>query len=277
MTEREESPYVVDETVLPRGSLFKQTPSTSLLMILGDFTLTKEQVVRKCVAVLGIRGSGKSNTAKVLVEELVKEGVPVTVVDPDGEYVDEVIALGGTVVDSFSKDPTDLALFHQRSKAIVDVDVSEWSEESFAFLAKYLDSLWQIAKAYPLDRQVVVEEAHEFVPQGKRTDLSEAIVRIALRGRKRGLGMVFVSQRSAKVDKDALTESELYFLHKVVHPADLRVYKEVLPLKPKEVERIVPSLDVGEALFYSNGEVRRVKMRKFDLSSPQGVKGESLI
>ncbi|MBW9140125.1 MAG: DUF87 domain-containing protein [Candidatus Aramenus sp.] len=245
-------------------------------MILGDIVLPKEQVTRKCVAILGIRGSGKSNTAKVLVEELIKEGVPVTIVDPDGEYVEEVVAYGGTVVSDFSSDPVELALFHQKSNAIVDVDMSEWREESFTFLAKYLDAMWQVAKAYPMDRQVVIEEAHEFVPQGKQTELSDAIVRIALRGRKRGLGLVFVSQRSAKVNKDALTESELYFLHKVVHPADLKVYKEILPLKPKEIERVVPSLGVGESLLYFNGEVKRVKVRKFELFPQVQAMNESL-
>lgn len=48
----------------------------SYYMDLGTLTLEKDQVIRKCIAILGIRGSGKSNTAKVFAEELIKEKVP---------------------------------------------------------------------------------------------------------------------------------------------------------------------------------------------------------
>lgn len=236
-------------------------------MDIGNVTLDRKDVVRKCIGILGIRGSGKSNTAKVIIEELLKERVPITVIDPDGEYIDEVLYYNGIIVNDFSKDPIAMAIEHHKKMLTVDIDMSEWTEDSFKFLARYLEALWEISRLFSIDRTIIVEEAHEFIPQGKRTDLSDAIVRIALRGRKRGLGLIFISQRSAKVNKDALAESEVYFLHKVVHPADLKVYKEILPLKPKEVDEIVPKLQVGEALFYYNGDVKRVKIKKFELAS----------
>lgn len=87
---------------------------------------------------------------------------------------------------------------------------------------------------------LVVEEAHEFVPQGAAALTKKVLTRIALRGRKRGIGLVLVSQRSAKVDKDVLSQAEYYILHKVVHPADLRVYRDLLPLPPRDTDSTVP-------------------------------------
>ncbi|WP_373467836.1 helicase HerA domain-containing protein [Acidianus infernus] len=48
------------------------------------FPLNSSELVRKCIAILGIRGSGKPNTAKILGKELIKEGFPIVVIDPDG-------------------------------------------------------------------------------------------------------------------------------------------------------------------------------------------------
>lgn len=47
----------------------------------GDFTLPLE-LVTQTAAVVGIRGSGKTVTATVEVEEALKAGVPVVVIDP---------------------------------------------------------------------------------------------------------------------------------------------------------------------------------------------------
>lgn len=76
--------------------------------------------------------------------------------------------------------------------------------------------------------------------------------------------MILVSQRSAKVNKDVLTQSEIYFLHKVVHPVDVRVYKEILPLKSREIEAEIKAMETGDAIFYKDGELRKVRIRKFD-------------
>jgi len=48
--------------------------------------LQTQDLIGRCVAVLGISGSGKTNTAAVLVEELLSSGVPMTIVDIEGEY-----------------------------------------------------------------------------------------------------------------------------------------------------------------------------------------------
>ena len=51
-----------------------------------DIALETEVFVGRSVAVLGITGSGKTNTAAVLIEELLTQGLPMTIVDIEGEY-----------------------------------------------------------------------------------------------------------------------------------------------------------------------------------------------
>ncbi|BCU67015.1 hypothetical protein HS7_04520 [Sulfolobales archaeon HS-7] len=220
---------------------------------------------RKCVAILGIRGSGKSNTAKVITKELIQSGIPVTIIDPDGEYIKSFEEFGVMPVNS-GTDPITQAVNDHRNGNSGIIDMSEWKEDNFEYLLSYISTLWEISRSLPSDRFIVVEEAHEFVPQNRRDPIGDVLTRIALRGRKRGLGMILVSQRSAKVNKDVLTQSEFYYLHKVVHPADLKVYKEILPIRQKEIERVIPSLQVGEAIYYSNGVMKYVKVPLFEES-----------
>src|SRR5438477_262227 len=51
-----------------------------------NLTLDTQAFVGRSVAVLGITGSGKTNTAAVLIEELLAQGLPMTIVDIEGEY-----------------------------------------------------------------------------------------------------------------------------------------------------------------------------------------------
>src|SRR5215472_7976603 len=52
----------------------------------NTFELQTQTLVGRSIAVLGITGSGKTNTAAVLIEELLEAGLPLTIVDIEGEY-----------------------------------------------------------------------------------------------------------------------------------------------------------------------------------------------
>ncbi len=144
----------------------------------------------------------------------------------------------------------------------VILDLSDFTqEESYEFLLEYFKSLWTASSVTRQPYQIVLEEAHEFVPQSTSTPLKQVLTRIALRGRKRGLGIILVSQRSAKVEKDVLTQASLLFLHKVMHPIDLRVYKDLIPLPAAQVEDMVRRLQPGEAIIIYNHEANIVQLR----------------
>ena len=213
----------------------------------NKLNLQTQDLIGRCVAVLGISGSGKTNTAAVLVKELLASGVPMTIVDIEGEYwglkeKHEVLVAGRSEhadVEFDAAHAGSLAeLSVQRAIPII-LDLSEYGqEEMYEFLLAYFTRLWEACFVHRQPYQVILEEAHEFLPQGQRTPLKEILTRIALRGRKRGLGTILMSQRSAKVDKDVLTQASLLFLHRVVHPIDLKVYQDIIPLPGREVEKM---------------------------------------
>ncbi len=233
------------------------------LNISRNLTLTLDEIIGQCIAILGIRGSGKSNTAGVIFEELLKHNYPLTIVDIDGEYFGlkehfEVLVIG-------SGDNVDLELDLQSAAEIAEIsleksiplvlDLSSYlAEERNEFLKNYLKRIWSLAGKLRRPYIIGIEESHEFIPQGTRTELKELIARIALRGRKRGLGTIIISQRSAKVEKDVLTQAGILFLHRVVHEADMRVYCDLLPWRKSEVKEVISHLGVGDNV-YVNGEI----------------------
>ncbi len=109
---------------------------------------------------------------------------------------------------------------------------------------------------------ISIEESHEYIPQGKKGELKEIITRIALRGRKRGLGAIIISQRSAKVEKDVLTQAGMLFLHRVVHEADMKVYNELLPWPKSKVREKVGLLDTGDCIFLNEKSASKIYVRE---------------
>ena len=235
----------------------------------GQLPVSVTDFIGESVAVLGIKGSGKTNTVAVIIEELLNQ-IPMTIIDIEGEYWGLKEKFPILVVGE--SEQADLAVSAEKAGALarysiqngvsVILDFSEHDEEERDdFLVDYLDSLWKAAGKLRKPYQIVVEEAHEFVPQSVRTPMKSKLTRIALRGRKRGLGMMTVSQRSQKVDKDILTQAAIVFLHKVVHPRDLSVYQEILPLDRKKVDGIVRQLKTGRAIVLLDQKIYQSAIR----------------
>jgi hypothetical protein len=237
---------------------------------LNGFELQTQTLVGRGIAVLGITGSGKTNTAAVLIEELLSNDLPLTIVDIEGEYWGlkerfEILVAGRSEHAELEIGPENagkLAEISIKRGISVILDLSDFTqEESYEFLLEYFKSLWTTSSVTRQPYQIVLEEAHEFVPQSTSTTLKQVLTRIALRGRKRGLGIILLSQRSAKVEKDVLTQASLLFLHKVVHPTDLRVYKDLIPLPAAQVEDMVRRLRPGEAIVVYNHEANILQLR----------------
>jgi len=237
---------------------------------LNQFELNTQTLVGRSIAILGITGSGKTNTTAVLVEELLSNGFPLTIVDIEGEYWGLKEKFEILVAGRSDNVDIEVGIAHAEHLAQLSVDkdisivldLSDFGQdEMFEFLLLYFKTLWVACSASRQPYQIVLEEAHEFVPQSVRTPLKEILTRIALRGRKRGLGIIMVSQRSAKVEKDLLTQTSLLFLHRVVHPVDLKVYADLIPLPNRQVDEMVGRLHSGEAIVLYNHEVTVVQIR----------------
>jgi DNA helicase HerA-like ATPase len=185
-----------------------------------------DAIAGKSIGILGITRSGKTNTAMVLIEELFANKIPMTIVDIEGEYHTlkdrfGILIAGNSVVSDIPLSLENTFKIAQQSveqDISVLLDLSDYTdeEECRQILLHYFSAIWNLTtKRRGAPYQIILEEAHEWIPEGQmKTELKTLLTRIALRGRKRGLGLTLISQRSAKVSKDALSQSSLLFLHK---------------------------------------------------------------
>ena len=236
------------------------------------FTFPINEVLTGRGFVTGKSGSGKSNTASVVAEELLDRGLGLMIIDTDGEYSAlkeryELLQVGGD--DQCDREITaedapliaDLAL---EENVPIILDVSGYMDEEVAddVIHAVVRELFVAEKQHQKPFLLFVEEAHEFIPErGGGDDIHKMLVRVAKRGRKRGLGIVAMSQRPAAVAKDYITQCDWLVWHRLTWENDTKVAGRILG---GDAAESVQSLDDGEALVMTDWDekISRVQFRR---------------
>jgi DNA helicase HerA-like ATPase len=98
---------------------------------------------------------------------------------------------------------------------------------------------------------IVIEEAHEFLSTdriAKMPILFEQVSRIAKRGRKRWLGLAFVTQLPQHLPREVLGLVNNYVLHKINDETVLRSLRHTIPGIDESLWRRLPALAPGQAV-----------------------------
>ena len=113
---------------------------------------------------------------------------------------------------------------------------------------------------------IVLEEAHNFVPSGKKTICSEIIKTVASEGRKFGVGLCVVTQRAAKIDEDVLSQCGTKIIKRISSKADLEAIltsAETLEREfLEEIQRLPPWMSLVTGLTTEVPLFVRVRVRK---------------
>jgi hypothetical protein len=262
------------------------------LHIATELSIPQESVTQT-FAILAKRGSGKTYTALVMVEEMLKAGLQVVVIDPvgvcwglrtsaDGKEAGlPIIVLGGEHGD-LGIDSTigsAIADFVIQERQSVVIDLSSFSNnEMVRLVTDFAERLYQRNRT-PL--HLILDEADSFAPQkplpGEQRMLG-AIDKIVRRGRAKGLGVSLVSQRPAVINKNVLTQIEVLIALRTVSPQDRKAIEEWIEVhgtqeQRKQLLNSLASLPIGTAWIWSPGwldvfQCIKIRQRKtFDSSS----------
>lgn len=252
-------------------------PSVPKLKIAKGLSLGMDAVT-KTYAILAQRRKGKTYTANVMAEEMVKVGIPWVALDPTGAWWGlragkDGGSKGGLPVYVFGGQHGDLPLEETSGKVIADLvvdqpghyilDVSEFPSKAAQrrFATDFGERLFQRKAKKREVVHVFIDEADLFVPQKipkgheKMVGIYEEIVR---RGGIRGIGTTMISQRSAIVNKNVLEQLDALIILRIVGPRDQKAILEFVEAEGDEDEvaelkATIKRLKLGEAWFWEPG------------------------
>ncbi len=274
-----------------------------MTLTLGPKLVLPDSMATETFGVLGQRGSGKSNVAVVMAEQMWTAGIPWVAIDPKGDWwglrsgtdgKSPGLALpvfGGLHGDvpleagagAFMAD----LVFDQNLTAVLDV--SDLSKGDVArFLVAFFDRIYRRHRGDPTVRHLFLEEAHEYIPQlvGKEEGrLKEAASRIVLLGRSFGLGASLLSQRSARIHKDVLSQVSTLIAMSVKLALDRAAIEgwATEHAVGKEIVATLPGLPPGEGWVLSPGllnvtqRVKFARRRTYDSGATPVVGGRARV
>ncbi|ELZ91265.1 hypothetical protein C440_13164 [Haloferax mucosum ATCC BAA-1512] len=234
--------------------------------------------------VTGKSGSGKSNTASVIIENLLSSNFPVLIVDTDGEYYGlkqefELLHAGADDECDIQVSPEHaerLATLALEQNVPIILDVSGYLDDAAAdeLVTEVAKHLFAKEKKLKKPFLMLIEECHEYIPEkGGMDEAGKMLIKIGKRGRKHGLGVVGISQRPADVKKDFITQCDWLVWHRLTWRNDTKVVGRILG---SEYADAIEDMGNGEGFLVTDWSesIRRVQFHKkqtFDAGATPGL------
>lgn len=234
--------------------------------------------VTQAIGILAKRRAGKSYTARRFAEQLYKAGQQIVIVDPKGDWWGirssadgkgpglPVVILGGERGDV----PLEVGAGEVVAKLVAEervsvlLDLSLFRKHEVAtFMIAFLETLYRLKarEAFRTPLMLIIDEADAIMPQkpqeneARMLGAGEDMVR---RGGQRGIGCMLITQRSAVLNKNVLTQVEVMVALRTIAPQDLKAMDAWIEVhgEPGQRETLLsslPALPVGDAWFWSPG------------------------
>lgn len=222
----------------------------------GKLGLTVQSFIGQRTAILGSSGGGKTNTLALILEKVLPF-MPTVIFDQHDEYWGlceqfEILRVGKSEMSQIKAGPeqaiqiAEISHSKRMSVLVEMLDMSRAERQDFVEL--YCTHIWELNKRSKLPYGIVLEEAQNFIPEGRTTPAQELMKQFALEGRKFGFSIFISTQRSAEVSKTILAQCGLAFLHGVDIYPDVQAYAGMLPFTAAETKKIALNLAVGQCI-----------------------------
>src|SRR4051812_5522181 len=248
------------------------------MLKLADNLKLPVEVVTQTIGILAKRRAGKSYAARRLAEQLFTAKQQIVIADPKGDWWGirssadgkspglPVVILGGERGDL----PLEVTAGEVVAKLVAEERVSVLLDLSLfrkyevaTFMTAFLENLYRLKarEQYRTPLMLLVDEADAIAPQkpqeneARMLGAAEDIVR---RGGQRGLGCTLITQRSAVLNKNVLTQVEMIVALRTIAPQDLKAMDAWIEVHGEADQRAIlmgslPALPVGDAWFWSPG------------------------
>jgi uncharacterized protein len=230
------------------------------------------ELVTSTQAILARKRSGKSYTASVQAEELLRHKQQIAAIDPTGAWWGlrssaagdgpgfPVVVFGGDHADA----PLEPHAGRMLARALVDHGFSAIfdvglmvTDDQIRFTSDFASELLRINRTA---LHLYIDEADTFAPQSVESKAQKlclgTVSRLVKQGGIRGVGVSMISQRPADINKKVLSQVDILTVLRMSHPLDIAaatdwIKSEVSPEFAREVAEALPSLPVGTAFACS--------------------------
>lgn len=189
------------------------------------------EIVYQVLFVGGKRGSGKSWTSAVLMEEFERHGLQFVcfdALDAHGHLceLDGIESIEPQRHETINMKKLVERLQQSGSSLIINMS-GLGLEMQQRLIADYCEGILETMIS---DKGLMTffEECQDFIPQMGRPQSFAPIVRLCKLGRAKGYGVALISQRPAAVSKEALSQASVYMIHNIINTKDLNALKEQL-------------------------------------------------
>ncbi len=255
-------------------------------MIIGKNTETNENVKIDLARLISTRlliqansGGGKSWLIRRLLEQTHGK-VQQLVIDLEGEFSTLREKYDYLLVGKDGEIPANIQTAELLARKLLKLNVStiiDLSElkhhERITFVQRFLDSLVNAPRELWHTCLVIVDEAHQFCPEGAKSESASSVIDLQTRGRKRGFCGVLATQRIAKLHKDAAAECNNVLVGRTVIDIDRKRAANDLGFTKKEQELSLKKLDDGEFFGYgpaiSRDDYIKVKVGDIETTHPE--------
>lgn len=229
----------------------------------NDVNLDIDVLLRTRLLIQANSGQGKSFLLRRLAEQLFGK-VQIIMIDPEGEFSTlrekfdfVLIGEGG---DAPIHVPSAGLLAHRllelRASAICNIYDGVLPQTRHEWVRVFLDALVDSPRKFWHPCVVIVDESHKFCPERKagESEASQAMIRLATDGRKRGFAAVWATQRLAKLDKNASAELLNRLVGGTFEDVDLDRALDLLSVAREDIHQFRAQLKVLEpGQFYAIG------------------------
>jgi hypothetical protein len=144
----------------------------------------------------------------------------------------------------FSYEATPIEKFLKPGMAsILDVSLQEWNVRNLmlGILARKVYQIRMFARrkeelaliAGEAEKKIpmtwfIMDEAHEFIPNDRRTAASDSLLTLVRQGRQPGISCVFITQRPNKLAEDVIAQADLIISHRLTAKPDLDALSQIM-------------------------------------------------
>ncbi|MBR9702093.1 ATP-binding protein [Candidatus Pacearchaeota archaeon] len=114
------------------------------------------------------------------------------------------------------------------SRKIFNQRMDARKKEEIASVSRGLDYMSEPEKKENPLIWMFIDEAHEFLPLGRKTIATDALIQLLREGRQPGISLVLATQQPGQIHRDVMTQSDLVIAHRVTSQSDLEALNQIM-------------------------------------------------